>query len=39
MDDKRDTIDKILHRADQALYSAKQSGRNQTVIWQTPVKE
>jgi diguanylate cyclase (GGDEF)-like protein len=39
MEDKRDTIDKILQRADQALYSSKQSGRNQTVIWQMPVKE
>jgi len=34
-----DTLDDILRRADQALYHAKQSGRNQTVVWQKSIVE
>ena len=29
---KGDTVDSIINRADEALYLAKQSGKNQTVI-------
>lgn len=34
-----DTLDKILQRADQALYRVKQSGRDQTIIWRAPVEQ
>jgi diguanylate cyclase (GGDEF)-like protein len=37
--DEQDTLDKILRRADQALYHAKQSGRDQTVIWHSSIEE
>jgi len=33
-DDELETLGKMLHRADQALYVAKRSGRNQVVVWQ-----
>lgn len=36
---ENDTLEKILQRADQALYNAKQSGRDRTMIWQQPIKE
>jgi PleD family two-component response regulator len=29
-----DTCDSFVDRADQALYGAKQSGRNQLLMWQ-----
>ncbi len=30
---ENDTAEAILHRADQALYNAKESGRNRIVVW------
>ena len=37
-DGEADTLDKFLRRADQALYQAKQLGRNKTVVWKQAVE-
>lgn len=34
--DEGDNVDTLIHKADQALYDSKRSGRNRTSVWTTP---
>ena len=38
MESEQDTLELILRRADQALYDAKQSGRNRVISWHTSLE-